>query len=110
MHVLMLDWDPGDDFIHFKHYTDVTAYPVLYEHINYGGKPFPLRENVPNLEDKGFNDVASSIYIPSGWTVKLYEDVDFEGDSLVLTESLANFHDKAWGDKVSSAIVLPPVE
>jgi len=110
MHVLMLDWDPGDDIIHFKHYTDITAYPVLYEHINYGGKPLPLRENIPNLVEKGFNDVASSIYIPDGWMVKLYEHVDFEGDSLILTESQANFHDNAWGDKVSSAIVLPPAE
>jgi len=108
LHVLMLDNDPRQDDIYLKHYTTSTAYPVLYEHANFGGKPFPLRTTLQNLSSYGFNDIASSIWVPNGWTVEMYEHADFKGASLRKTASVSNLHPEGWGDRISSVRVFPP--
>jgi hypothetical protein len=108
LHVLMLDNESGQDDIYLKHYTTSTAYPVLYEHANFGGKPLPLRTTIQNLSSYGFNDIASSIWVPNGWTVEMYEHADFKGASLRKTASVSNLHSGGWGDRISSVRVFPP--
>ena len=111
LHVLMLDNDIGDDEVYFKHYTHESAYPVMYEHVNYGGRPFPLRASIySNLEANDFNDMASSIWIPSGWSVEVFKDADFAGDSVRLTAPDANLHEEGWHDSISSIRVFPPAD
>ncbi|MGQ9638619.1 MAG: Ser-Thr-rich GPI-anchored membrane family protein [Thermodesulfobacteriota bacterium] len=112
LHVLMLDNDADQDDIYLKHYTDKDAYPVLYEHANFGGKPLPLRTKgvyyLRNLATYGFNDIASSIWIPNGWTVEMYEHAEFKGASLRKTGPVSNLHPEGWGDRISSVSVFPP--
>lgn len=108
LHILMLDNDAGDDDIYFKHYTDEFAYPVLYEHVDYGGRPLALRAGYSNLGFKNYNDLASSIWIPPGWKVEVFEHDDYGGDSRRITVSDENLHEEGWGDKISSVRVFPP--
>lgn len=110
LHVLMLDNDPRQDDIYLKHYTDKDAYPVLYEHAYFGGKPLPLRniQQLQNLKIYGFNDIASSMWIPNGWTVEMYEHAEFKGASLRKTAPVSNLHPEGWGDRISSVKVLTP--
>ena len=110
LHVFMLDNDwPDEGDIYFKHYTTKKAYPVLYEHTNYGGKPVPLRSDIAQLGDHDFNDEASSIYLPSGWTVSIFQHVNYGGESWNINISQADFHVNNWGDKASSIKVIPPI-
>lgn len=112
LHVLMLDNDPRQDDIYLKHYTTSTIYPVLYEHANFGGKPLPLRTKgvyyLRNLATYGFNDIASSIWIPNGWIIEMYEHAEFKGASLRKTGPVNNLHSEGWGDRISSVSVFPP--
>jgi len=110
LHVLMLDNDPRQDDIYLKHYTTSAIYPVLYEHANFGGRPLPLRAGMQlqNLAIYDFNDKASSIWIPNGWTVEIYEHAEFKGASLRKTVPVANLHSEGWGDRISSVRVVPP--
>ena len=100
--------DNAPDNVYFKHYTTQDNYPVLYKHVDYGGRPVALRADISNLSDLGFNDEASSIWIPRGWEVRLYWDADFKGNSIRLRLSDDNFHDINWGDEISSIRLIPP--
>jgi len=83
----------------------------MYEHVNYGGRPLPLRAGIySNLEANAFNDMASSIWIPSGWSVEVFKDADFAGDSVRLTAPDANLHEEGWHDSISSIRVFPPAD
>ena len=48
---------------------------------NFLGGYLTLTDSEPNLVNRNFNDVISSVIVDSGvWT--LYEDIDFQGNSL----------------------------
>ncbi|HAW51060.1 MAG TPA: hypothetical protein DCX54_01845, partial [Flavobacteriales bacterium] len=109
LHILMLENDVrSSDDVYFKHYTDKFAYPVLYTDSDYGGGPLPLRANLPNLETKGFNDVISSVWVPSGWVIEVFEHAYFEGASTQFRISDSSIHNEGWGDRISSVKIFPP--
>ncbi|MES2454538.1 MAG: endo-beta-N-acetylglucosaminidase H [Bacteroidota bacterium] len=68
----------------------------FYQHANYGGV---TTNGIPKgtytlsqLQNYGFiNDWASSVKIPSGWTVTMYYDNNFLGTSWVLNGNNSNF-------------------
>lgn len=83
--------------------------PLIFEHDNRRGKQLSLEYSKPNLKDQKFNDKASSICVPSGWTVTAFEDTDFRGRSIrfpgptVITDLKRNRPGgRDWGDKFSS--------
>jgi len=73
-----------------------TVGVVMYQDINYGGAATGVitkgNYTLSQLVTHGFvNDWASSIKIPSGWTVTMYKDDNFSGTSWVLTANTPNF-------------------
>ena len=103
--------------------------PILFEHDNYRGRLFDLREHVPDLKlnkvmvpgpfntqvatyPNSFNDKASSLCVPAGWMITLYEHPNYKGQAVLITPS-QNWGDlqrngpggQNWGDKVSSVAV-----
>lgn len=56
---------------------------TLYKDSNFGGRAFPVDQDISNLKDYGFNDEASSCRIESG-TWMLYKDSNFQGDISIL--------------------------
>lgn len=58
--------------------------PTLYRKKNLKKRAVLLSQDRIDLEAQNFNDKASSIMVPEGWTVTLYEDRNFEGASLAL--------------------------
>ncbi len=98
--------------------------PVLFEHDNYRGRPFDALNDVPDLKLKAvtfdgtttypnsFNDRASSLCVPAGWTITLYEHVNYGGQSWRFAgpQNWGDLHRNGpsgqdWGDKVSSVRV-----
>ncbi|WP_158219657.1 beta/gamma crystallin-related protein [Ideonella sp. A 288] len=56
---------------------------VLYEHIDFKGRSFGLSSSIARLDEKGFNDTASSVLVQRGrW--QLCEHADFSGQCIVL--------------------------
>lgn len=106
LHVIMSEQNAFNDNVYFKHYTTSEAYPVLYEHDDFGGQPLPVRNNIPSLSLKGFNDRASSIWVPSGWTVVLYQDDNYKGSRKKINASGKSFNRFGWNDRVSSITVF----
>jgi len=104
-----LNWnDP--EHIGWHHYVERTSHPtcpssggvILYKDANYDcggegeGRGYVRRDST-GLQDyvgDDFNDQASSVRVPSGWSVKLYEHENGRGDWACRTEDDPNF----WGD------------
>ncbi|MBN9297369.1 MAG: hypothetical protein J0I41_10175 [Filimonas sp.] len=68
----------------------------FYQDINYGGTATAAipkgNYTLAQLQAYGFvNDWASSVKIPSGWTVTMYANDNFTGTSWTLTSSKTNF-------------------
>lgn len=89
--------------------SGTTTGVVFYQDASYGGastQPFPKGNyTMANFATSGMvNDWASSVKIPSGWTLTMYADNNFSGTSWTLTS------DNSWfgglspsaNDKVSS--------
>ncbi|HVI46686.1 MAG TPA: glycosyl hydrolase family 18 protein [Chitinophaga sp.] len=86
-----------------------TTGVVFYQDSNYGGAASqPIVKGnytLSQLQAKGFvNDWASSVKIPSGWTVIMYADDNFSGTSWTLTANNSWFGalSPSANDKVSS--------
>jgi len=108
LHVLLLDNDgTNHDDVNLKHYTTQSAYPVLYENENYGGRPVPLRNNISSLSSIGFNDQVSSVWVPTGQAIALYNEDNYRGASIRPDKPQSKLY---YNDKVSSVrINVPPV-
>ncbi|WP_428241736.1 alpha/beta hydrolase [Gynuella sp.] len=85
---------------------------IFYQDIQYGGSSgqalMPGRYTQQQLAAKGiFNDWASSVKIPSGWTVTMYQNNYFSGSSWTLTTDTPHF----WAlqpyanDQMSSVVI-----
>ncbi|WP_181314699.1 beta/gamma crystallin-related protein [Photobacterium phosphoreum] len=73
------------------------SYVRLYENGYYHGRSMDIVYDIPNFWDFNFNDILSSIEIPSGWTVTLYEDMNYQGKNITVQRNsiwLANFNDR----------------
>ncbi|AUW07394.1 beta/gamma crystallin-related protein [Vibrio campbellii] len=51
----------------------------IYEHCSYKGRELIFDDDIPNLSSHGFNDIASSFDIPTGWEVRFYEHANYQG-------------------------------
>jgi hypothetical protein len=76
--------------------TGSTTGVNFYQDINYGGtatQAIPKGNyTLAQLQGYGFvNDWASSVKIPTGWTVTLYSNDNFSGTSWTLTANTASF-------------------
>lgn len=115
-----LDW--GDKISSFRVIPPASAppsvtcsVPTLYEHDGFRGRELGVRTTRQNLHGFGVGDIASSVCVPSGWTITLFVDSNFGGRSLHLTGPIQvndlkrNAPDgQDWGDKFSSVQVIPP--
>ena len=83
---------------------------ILYQHSNYdcggqGENSGYVRRNSPGIVNNvggGFNDKASSVRVPSGWSVKLYQHDNRNGASACHKENDENF----WGDDFNNGVSL----
>lgn len=87
-------------------------YPMLFSNDDFGGRSIRLDNPIDDMDRIGFNDDASSVCVPRGWTVTLYEHDHYRGDALRLDGEQAISDLKRqrpqgqdWGDRVSSARV-----
>ncbi|MCS7351636.1 hypothetical protein [Thermoflexus sp.] len=79
-------------------------YAVLWEHASYGGRNFVLCYDYNDLRSVHFNDIASSIFIPSGAGVSAYfEHINFGGDRRTFTVSIPDLQVYSFNDRISSA-------
>lgn len=78
------------------------ALVTLYEAIDYGGKLIYITKDISNLGDYCFNDVASSIKVPSGCNVTLYADANYTGSAITRTTYDSTFVDNSFNDMASS--------
>jgi hypothetical protein len=90
---------------------------TLFEHERFGGRTLTLERDEACLDNRGFNDIASSIRIRSGQAVEpasgpapgeawLYESCNFSGRVKRVTEDLSFLGDD-FNDVVSSVRVGP---
>ena len=83
---------------------------VLFQGCNYGGWAAsfgPGSYTMADIQARGaINDDASSIRIPSGYTVTLYRDNNFAGGSITLTGDDSCLIDNSFNDAVSSLRVV----
>ena len=63
--------------------TTVASELTLFEHDNFNGRRFTVRDVVNNLGDAGFNDRASSVVVGRG-TWQLCDDAYFRGNCVTL--------------------------
>ncbi len=94
---------------------DCPDYPVLFSDHGFGGERLELTGPIEDLDSAFFGDSASSVCVPTGWTVILYEHANFRGDYLELSggRSVADLKRDApggrdWGDRASSVDVRRP--
>lgn len=92
---------------------------VLREERDYKGAALHLFDSSPTLStcgfyaelsEFGFDDKASSIEIPTGWTVEVWEKPHFEGASARFTSSVADLHVVGWGKRISSVRIAEQTE
>lgn len=77
--------------------TEIT----LYEDVNFGGDDESFDEDVPNLRHYGFNDVASSLRVPSGrW--ELCEEFNYRGRCWEFSADENNLIPLGANDRISS--------
>ena len=89
--------------------------PTMYEHDNFRGRRYPLNRTVRDLHGFRRGDKASSICVPSGWSVTVYEDKKFKGRAMTLRGQRIirdlkrdRPQGRNWGDKISSVRVTAP--
>ncbi|MCS7251728.1 MAG: beta/gamma crystallin family protein [Thermoflexus sp.] len=79
-------------------------YAVLWEHAHYGGRNFALCYDYNDLRSVYFNDIASSIFMPSGAGVStFFELTNFEGDWQTFNVSIPDLQFCSFDDRISSA-------
>ncbi|BCW96147.1 MAG: hypothetical protein WHS44_08825 [Fimbriimonadales bacterium] len=87
-------------------FPQVPGYPLLYADRRYDGLCLPVLNDRGNLSVNGFNDRASSFWLPPvGWALDVYEHPDYRGNRLSLAHCRENLHDEGWEDRISSVRV-----
>ncbi len=84
--------------------------PLLFMDGSFRGRSLRIDQSISDLHAQGWGDAASSVCVPSGWTVVLFSDTRFRGERLELRgrSAVADLHRAAgnWGDRVSSLQVV----
>jgi len=76
-----------------------TEGALLFTDSDFGTPEMLIPEDEDNLQDKGFDNKASSIKLPSGWKAILYENSGFGGTSISIAGDSSHL---SFGDKASS--------
>jgi len=84
-----------------------TTGVVFYQDYNFGGTASQVfgagNYTLSQLTSKGcLNDWASSVKVPSGWSLTMYPEDNFLGTSVVVTADQANFGNISFNDLLSS--------
>ncbi|WP_417068667.1 beta/gamma crystallin-related protein [Niveibacterium terrae] len=101
---------PGDDgnWRHDGHQDRNEGRPdndrgiaILFEDANFGGRALEVRDALPDLGRRGFNDRVSSIRITRGrW--QICRDANFQGRCEEISHSIRDLSDHDFNDAVSS--------
>ena len=83
-------------------------YPRLFAEDDFRGRSYTLRGSAPDLHDFRLGHNASSLCVPSGWTVTFYDDDDYRGRSFQVRgpQTIDDLRRTRWGnwnDRISSA-------
>ncbi|MBK1811899.1 hypothetical protein JHL18_14855 [Clostridium sp. YIM B02505] len=94
-------------------FSVLSKSPTFYKDINYGGTSVSLTPGtytLAQLQAKGIpNDWASSIKVPSGYTVTIYNDDNFKGTSWTLTADNSSLVGLDCNDLMTSVKITAPV-
>lgn len=100
----MLNWKEAAavGIVAATHAFAASAQIVLYENDNFNGRSYRASYSVPNLNDGGFNDKASSVTVRGGrW--QLCDDAYFRGSCVTLGPGeYSSLRAMGMNDKVSS--------
>lgn len=108
----------GDYDIYFSSCQSTGCSPgtdgvVLYKHPNYGGRCVTITDDIPNLADIGFDDMASSIRFvgsyATGWEAVLSEHYHYSGAFSAFYSDDPDFGDDEIGHARASSIRLRPL-
>jgi hypothetical protein len=81
-----------------------SCYAVVYDAINYGGRNFCLEYDYNDFRAIYFNDITSSIEIPSGAGYsRYYAAINYSGDSRAFYSSVPDLRSYNFNDVISSA-------
>jgi hypothetical protein len=83
----------------------LTDQVTLYKDCNYAGASVSLKEgsyDSTDLTNKGFNNIASAIRIPAGFSVAMYDGGSLSGTSYPLSSDTSCFTNINFNDKMSS--------
>ncbi len=83
-------------------------FPQLFAEDDYRGRSYTLRDSVRDLYDFRFGRNASSLCVPTGWTVTFFEDADYRGRSFQVRgpsdiDDLRRTRWGNWDNRISSA-------
>lgn len=80
-------------------------YSIVWQDINYGGRNFALCYDYNDFRTINFNDITSSIEIPSGAGYSTYfQHVNFGGDKRSFNSNVSDLRDYDFNDVISSSI------
>ncbi len=84
---------------------------LLFKHISCGGEYEQfLSPGFFNLTDLGFNDLTSSIHVPSGSSIRVYEHINRQGQNLCIESNNWNFRNSFWPDSTTMNDTISSVE
>jgi len=75
---------------------------TIFEDIDFAGRAQTFRDDVPDLTQIGWNDLASSFRAGPGEKWELCEDIYYAGQCIVVTGSERDMRVNGWNDMVSS--------
>src|SRR4051812_21881925 len=75
---------------------------TIFEDIDFAGRAQTFRDDVPDLTQIGWNDLASSFRVGRGEKWELCEDIYYAGQCIVVTGSERDMRVNGWNDMVSS--------
>lgn len=84
--------------------TQATYYAVVYEHAGYGGSAFALSQSLADFRTIIFDNITSSIFIPTGAGSSMYyENVNYGGSGWLFSASIDDLSRTGCNDMISSA-------
>lgn len=94
----------------FAFHQKVDAQVILYKDANFQGESKAITQTM-NWVGDDWNDLISSIRIPSGYIVEVFSDSYFAGESMILKSDwdITQPNQMGWNDKISSIKVTAPV-
>jgi hypothetical protein len=84
--------------------TQATYYAVVYENAGYGGGAFALSQSLADFRTIMFDNITSSIFVPSGAGSSMYyENINYGGSGWLFNASIDDLSRAGCNDMISSA-------